>query len=228
MKRTRFFSVVWRINALLILGVGIGAFALLLVGGALFVKDFMRPRHTENVAYLAPDQVDKSGSELGSFEPVDGTSTLRAALRLTQDYSIGSVSKESSSVQNYLYVDTGTHASHWLIPDNRGLIVATTELPAGRYGNRDESPLEAVVYELVDADSDSDKKLTKKDLITIAVSDPEGRSLVRLFKNVQRLNSAQLAGKGKLVLFYTAQGQLHVADIALGSGKLLRDDVMKL
>jgi hypothetical protein len=227
-QRTRFFSVVWRINALLILGVGIGAFSLLLVGGTMLVKDFVRPRHTENVAYLAPNAVDKSASELGPFEAVEGTGTLRAALRLTQDYSIGSIAKESSSVQNYLYVDTGSHASHWLIPDNRGLIVATMELPAGRYGNHDQAPLEAVVYELADADTDGDKRLTKKDLITVAVSDPEGRSLVRLFRNVQRLNGAQVDGKGKLVILYTAQDKLHVAEIALASGKVLRDDVMKL
>jgi hypothetical protein len=222
-KSRRFFSLLWRVNALVIFAVGIAGVLVLTMAAVMFIKNMTRERHVANVMSLESEQVSAS---LGNFGAVEGAPLLRAPLHLNQEYEYGHTSKEASSIQNYLYFDPATHSFHWLLPGNRRLILDSTELPASNFPRRDDVPVEAIVYQLVDADTNGDQKLTNGDLKTIAVSDPSGRRFARVLSKVERLNGAHLIGKTKLVLLYTSDGALRAAEFDLSSDKIVRESAM--
>jgi len=225
-KSRRFFSFMWRLNALVIFAVGIAGVLVLSLAAIMFLKNMTRDRQVDNVMHLETGQVDKSSATLGNFSAVDGAALLRAPLHLHQEYEDSYSAKDASSIQNYLYFDPATHSFHWLLPGNRRLILDATELPAGNFPRRDDAPVDAIVYQLVDADTNGDGKLTGSDLKTIAVADPGGRRFARVLSKVERLNGAHLTGKTTLVLLYTSDGALRAAEFDLGSDKIVRESAM--
>ena len=120
---------------------------------------------------VADEQLDRSKAQLGTFAKIAGSTVLRAPLRLEQEYGFSSGSKETSSVQNYLFYDPSSASAYWLVPGYKGLFLSTHELPEREY-SKPESPVVAVVYELVDSDSTGDKRLTASDAKVVAVSNP--------------------------------------------------------
>lgn len=216
----------WRVNALVIFVVGIAGALVLAFAAFMFLKETMRTRQVDNVMSLESAQVDKSNATLGNFSAVDGAALLRAPLHLNQEYEHGYTSKDASSIQNYLYFDPATHDFHWLLPGNRRLILDSTELPGGNFPRRDDVAVDAIVYQLVDADTNGDGKFTGGDLKTIAVADPGGRRFARVLSKVERLNGAHLIGKTTLVLLYTSDGALRAAEFDLSSDKIVRESAM--
>jgi hypothetical protein len=226
--KRRFYAFVWRANALMIFAVGAGCLLGLLFAAFMAFKSMSRPRHLEDTINISEGQVGKTDEKLGKFSAIEGSAMLRAPLHLEQEYAgLHNVSKGTSAIQNYLYFDPASHASHWLINGNGGLILDTRDLPARNYGAKEEAAVEAVFYALVDTDSNGDGKLTDADQMTIAISDPNGKHFVRLFSKVDGVNSVHLSGKGALVVLYTAGKQLHAADVDLNSGKVVRESVVK-
>jgi len=216
----------WRVNALVIFAVGIAGLLVLSLAAIMFLKNMTRDRQVNDVLNVETGQVDKSSATLGNFTAVDGAALLRAPLHLNQEYEYSYSSKDASSIQNYLYFDPATHAFHWLLPGNPRLILDSTELPAGNFPRRDDAPVDAIVYQLVDADTNGDGKFTAGDLKTIAVADPAGRRFARVLSKVERLNGAHLTGKTTLVLLYTSDGALRAAEFDLSSDKIVRESAM--
>jgi len=213
----------WRLNALVIFALGIAGVLVLSLAAIMFMKNMTRDRQANNVINLDTEQTNAT---LGNFSAVDGAALLRAPLHLHQEYEHSYATKDASSIQNYLYFDPATHAFHWLLPGNRRLILDSTELPAGNFPRHENQPADAIVYQLVDADTNGDGKLTGGDLKTIAVADPGGRRFARVLSKVERLNGAHLNGKTTLVLLYTSDGALRAAEFDLSSDKIVRESAM--
>ena len=222
MNRRRFFALVWRVNGLLILVTGVLACGVLGFASWQIYRGFTRTRYASNVVNVADEQIDRSKARLGTFERIEGTSVLRAALMIEQQYGFSSGSKETRSVQNYLFYDPATGNSHWLVPGNRGLILSTHQLPERDYGERKKTVV-AFIYELVEADTNGDHKLTTNDARVIAMSDPAGLRFARLVSGVDELNGSELTHEGRIVILYTASGTLKAADIDLETQKVLRE-----
>jgi hypothetical protein len=115
----RFFAVVWRANALLILVTAVLACAVLAYGAWQIYRETTRMRQATGIVNVAEERIDRSKVELGRFEAIAGTDMLRAPLQLQQVYGFSSGSKEATSVQNYLFYDSGDGSSHWLVPGSR-------------------------------------------------------------------------------------------------------------
>lgn len=188
-------------------------------------QDLTRTRHASEVINIAEEQIDTTNTSLGDFELVKGTSISRAPLYLHQEYAFSSGSKEARSTQNYLYYDSISREFYWLIPGNRGLILETKELPSREYGENAQR-IRAVMYLIVDSDSDGDGKLTSNDAKKIGISDPIGKRFASLLSNVKQANGAQLL-KDSLLVFYTAEGSLHAAEIELATNKIASDAIVK-
>ena len=226
MTKNRFFPLIWRINALVILAFGLAALSGLLFSAVLLYRDLTHARHAEGVLDIVEKQADTAKASLGDFHAVEGTTVLRASLNLRPDSAAGYSSKGTSPKKNYLYFDTLSHASYWLMPGNRGVILGTTELSSPSTEQPERATLQAIVYELVDADTNGDGKLTGDDLVTIGVSDPVGRRFVRLLSKVEHFNSAHL-GKGTLVVLYASSGKLRAAEVDLNSHKIVRESTLQ-
>jgi hypothetical protein len=218
----RVFAFLWRVNAVLILLTAVLACVVLLFVTWQIYRETTRTRHVSAVVNVAEDQLDRSKLQLGSFEQIDGSSVLRAPLRVEQQYAFGSGSKETSSVQNYLFYDPSSRSSHWLLPGNKGLFLATHELPERR-ASKPERRVVAVVYELVEADTTGDKRLTASDAKVVAVSNANGLRFTRVLVGVEEVNAVTLTADARILVLYTASSTLKAAEIDVATYKIIRD-----
>lgn len=226
MKNRQFFAVVWRINSVVILAAGVVGLFVLLFAAAAIYKEMTRTRQATGVVNIAEEQVDLAKASIGDFHLVEGTNVLRAPLYLEQEYAFGSGSKETSSTQNYLYFGLETRDAYWLIPGHRGLILETNEFPSREYGEEEKRAVVAVMYILVDEDTNGDGKLTRNDSKVIAMSDATGKQFARLLTKVEEINGAHLKN-GSLLIFFTSESTLRMAEVELATINVVRESVVK-
>lgn len=222
MTSRRFFATVWRINSIAILATTLIAFCVLLYAMWQIFREATRTRYVSNVVNVADEQLDRSEAQLGGFEAIEGSSVLRAPLRIEQEYGFSSGSKETCSVQNYFFYDSSDARAYWLIPGYEGLILETRDLPEREYSGH-EKPLVVVVYELVEVDSTGDKKLTASDLKTVAVSNPGGSKLTRILTDVEEVNGTHITSNGRVLVLYTAASVFRAAEIDPIAQTIIRD-----
>jgi hypothetical protein len=208
MTSRRFFATIWRINAIVLLVAGILASVVLISTAFLFYKDATRTRHADDVARVAVGGDLPSKATLGNFEGLPKTAVLRAPLRVTQSYSIGSGSKEASSVRNYLFYEPSTRTTRWLKPSMESLIIQTWSVPEDE--TRD-SRLNWVssVYAVVASDTSGDGTLTESDHIQIASSNPDGSNFRVLVEKADRVNEARLLSADRVLVLYSVGAQLY-------------------
>jgi hypothetical protein len=211
MSARRFFATVWRINAIIVLVVGILAGVVLSSAAYLLYKDAIRTRHADDVARVALGGNVPSRATLGRFEDLPKTAVLRAPLHVTQSYSIGSGSKEASSVRNYLFYDPSTRAGRWLKPSMDSLIVQTWSLP-DEVNHESRPDWVSSVYAIVAADTSGDGMLTDSDQIDIASSDPDGSNFRVLVEKADRINEARLLAANRVQLLYSADSKLYALE----------------
>jgi hypothetical protein len=225
MTARRFFGVLWRVNAVLILVTGVLASAVLVFAIWELFKDATR-REARNVLNVASEEIDTSTTRLGDFETVAGAHALRAPLNVEQNYAFGSGSKETTSIQNYLFYDTADGTSRWLLPGHKGLLLVTHELSDRDY-TEPKKPTVGFVYEIVDTDTTGDRKLTSKDKKVVGLSDPAGRRFGRLLEGVDDVNGVVLNEKGRAVILYTTAGTLRAAEVDIQESKVVKDGALR-
>lgn len=215
MPARRVFALLWRINALIILVVGILAAAVLTMVAYYLLADLMSPRHLENVSHVASDDVHEQLSQLDEFEQVAGTDLLRARQRVRQSYPPGTIrsggSKEAWSTRNYLYLDPNTRSSHWLVPGMDGLFLESYPLPRSD-GDKQQAKARAFVHVSVARDTSGDQHLSESDSQTIAISDPDGRNYRVVVGKAEKLHTAQLLDDERLLIVYTEGGKLMAVE----------------
>jgi len=222
MTSRRVFALVWRVNAVLILLTAVLACAVLSFGAWQIYREATRTRHVSAVVNVAEDRIDRSRLQLGSFETIEGSSVLRAPLLIEQQYAFGSGSKETTSIQNYLFYDPASRSSHWLLPGNKGLFLSMRQVPERRDLKPDRQVV-AVVYELVEADTTGDKRLTASDAKVVAVSTASGSRFTRVLTGVEEINGVTLIADARVLVLYTSASTLRAAEIDAGTYKVIHD-----
>lgn len=212
MQTRKLFVQIWRINAIVILLVGLIAGAVLSVAGYMLFKDATRTRHVDNVANTALGDVRESMAELGSFGKIPGSTVLRAPLTVRQTYALGSGSKEAGSTRNYLYFEPSTRSAFWLRPSMDGVILSSVPLPSAEYGETKPNAV-AYVHVTVDKDTDGDDRLTESDAKQIAISAPNGKGYRILVTKADRLNNATLVASTRLLILYSAGTKLAAVEV---------------
>jgi hypothetical protein len=211
MTSRRIFATIWRINSVILLVVGTLAGVVLTLAAILFFKDVTRTRYADDVAKVAVGGDLPSQAHLGSFEDLPKSSVLRAPLRVTQSYSLGSGSKEASSVRNYLFYEPGTRMTRWLKPSMDSLIVRTWSVPEDDF-RKPRLDWVSSVYAVVVSDTSGDGALTESDQIQIASSSPDGSNFRVLVEKADRVNEARLLASDKILVLYSVGAQLHAVE----------------
>jgi hypothetical protein len=211
MTSRRFFATIWRINAIIFLVVGLLTSAVLITTSYLFLKDATRTRQVDDVARLAVGGDIASKATLGSFEALPKTAVLRAPLRVTQSYSIGSGSKEGSSIRNYLFYEPETRTTRWLKTSMESLIVQTWTVPEDESSER-RSEWVSNVYAVISTDSSGDAALTESDQMQIATSRPDGSGYRVLVEKADRINEARLLASDRILVLYSIGEKLFAVE----------------
>ena len=125
MTSVTIFRNIWKINAVLILLVG-----LLALGGLVWVmaRPLLDINHKEDVAPM-PDLIGASDAtwELGSFEEIPKADYTVAPVYSRKEVSTAFSSKDTRAVRNYLFVNLTDKSTRWLLPNQKRVILAKTK-----------------------------------------------------------------------------------------------------
>ncbi len=222
MRATRFFRILWRANAVIVFAVGVlSVFALSYVAIEI-ARDVTRARQTGRVVNLADQQVDRANFEIGHFQEVAGADVFRAPLLSEQEYAFAYGSKSASATRNFLFYDPNSRQVQWLVDSNDWLITEEDALvePHGTERNR---PVLAFLYQLVDKDTNDDRKLTANDLSSIALSNPKGGAFTVVKRAVDKVLGHAVMSPSSVAVFYAASGELRFLEVSLTTFDVTHD-----
>lgn len=207
-----FFRFVWRINALLILGVAVvvGAFvAYETARQALRSRSVYRapaggletPLPTAERPPTAPPQ---EVLHVGQFTRADGPifhAPLYAGRPGDAYKSISSMKGGGERIRNIMIFDSRTGAVTQLFPDDKGRIL-DEEVVSRRRGEGLQNGTLARVYAYATEDTNGDGRLDSGDRHRIVVTKPDGSNPVVIAENVDRYGAASADRAGDTILAY--------------------------
>lgn len=203
MNNEKFFTTIWKINAFILLILGIFGIVSMLIIGYIFIKEATSSKTITKVINTKNELKHK----LGFSHVINLPNTPYAMLPLEdrQDYNYSYYTKSAiDSVRNYIFIDTQTGFNNWLLPTNKYLIL--------NFYLIDEKNPKAIVYEVIKKDTNKDSFLTKKDKKILAISSPDGGDFKELIDGVDRYLGKKFLDE-KLILFYEKESEgysLHV------------------
>lgn len=223
MDDNRYFRFIWRIN-----GIAIMCLVLFVIGfGAynLIREMFSRDRHAV-ITNVADDPRGEEKWTLGSPQEIDGTRFVYVPLvseKKNLQVSAPALSKSGlheyagsyfSPSRNLLFVDKSTRDMKWLFKDN-GQLIADIDLLSAREEYEKNRKVDAILYRVIDRDTNGDRQLTSEDLADIALSNPDGTNYKEVLPSVEHLiGTMNLDGKEVLVL-HQSKGKGYASTVRL-------------
>jgi len=222
MEENKFFRLVWRFNGLVISVAGILAVGILFFVSYKLFQDVTRDRATSNIVNIEKDSKLEENWRFGQLTKIDDDKTLMIPLYSDQSFDRAYFSKSSNSTRNFLFINTHTSEKKWLFDHTDYLIETSDRLRFGDYDS--DKPIIAILYQLVQLDTDKDNRLSAKDLSTIAISNPDGTGYMELLFEVEKIVDHTLLSETELFLIYQKGGVSYSARLNLNSFEITKSE----
>jgi hypothetical protein len=175
MELNRVERSIWRFNGIVIAAAGVMAIIVMVFVSYKIAREVFGRRSVSSVVNVVQERTHRESLSLSRFSRIQGSSLVAAQLEAEQEFQSSYYSKAGSSSRNYLFFDTSSKTSHWLLPTNSSLILTNHEiLEDTSKVNREERKIVALLYEVVSKDTNADGRLDfndKKSLTLYRVSD---------------------------------------------------------
>jgi len=229
MKSRRLFFYIWRVNAVIILVAGLLATLSLSFSAFYLLLQATRNRETNNVVNVPNDNQSQIDQKLviGTFGQVTGSDILRAPVYLVQSYEYRAGSKESSSIQNYIFFNPNNKSSNWLRPTNQGLLLSTIALPDSSNDGK-QTTIISYMYLVADQDTNGDKQITEKDKKQIAISDAAGTRFKVLVEQVDQFNGTSAIKSDRVSIIYQSGDKLNAIEVDLRSQEIITTNELNI
>jgi hypothetical protein len=214
----RFFSVIARVNQLLLLLVLLAAAASI----AWMNWEGRRARQRSVVAEVpaGPDGRVSLRLSLDHLSRIHGTDMrvmLLSAESGSRKFSSGG---HRGEVRNVLFFSGAEKASRWLFKDHRQS-VSMSQLRLG-----EEELTRALYVAYVRADSNGDGELSFEDRSNVALARPDGTDMVEVLRDIDQVIEQELFDAQHLSIVYRKGVELRHAKVALASAKIESDQVL--
>lgn len=221
-ENNRFFKLVWRVNALVICIVALLAGLLSLYGLYSVLKDQTRDRQVSDLLIVNPEQPVQEEVILGFPRAIAGTSGVRIPLYREQKTEVRYYSKSSNdNIVNELFVDSITGQGTWLFKGTGRIVLNSADIMQKL---KTDAPLvTAILYTLVDKDSDANGRLTSGDQISVGFSNPQGTSYTPLLDQIEKLFALEQVSDDRLLLLYVKNGESRMATYSLPGFSIVND-----
>lgn len=214
MEESKFFRFVWRFNGLILMVAGVLAIGVLAFAGYKIVVDITRERGTYNIVNVQEKGDIKEKWQLGYMSKIQGSPYVMIPLNSDQGYAQSYYSKSSSSARNYLFINSQNNDKHWLFNTNQYLVV-DSDLLSENESASEEREIRAILYKVVKSDTDNDKRLTNKDLQTIGMSLPNGKSYKEILEGIDVFVGQRLVDQDTLLIVFQKNGIGYSANVNL-------------
>lgn len=232
-----FFRRLWRFNALTIAVCGLlGIFVGLYVAYHIARDVFRTSYQARDIARVEPADAKtpgdpskpavQTGFSTGHFSAIRGTALLHAPVSAKQSYDFRYSSKEASSTRNFVFYDTAAGTSRKLLADEKQLIIAHSELrPDGDTGT---TAPKALLFHIVEADSNKDGILSHDDATTIALARVDGSGLTRLDLKSAGTHGQSVSTDGATLILFTEDDAKAITaqHVDLATFKVTRTDAV--
>ncbi|WP_353571728.1 hypothetical protein [Candidatus Albibeggiatoa sp. nov. BB20] len=198
-----FFRLVWRINGLIIFVVGILTIGVLIFLNYQLFHEIFGVHDVSSVINVESEQsgeIEQNWS-YGSMLKVQGSPYLMLPLELKQNYKQTYYDKSASSTLNYLFVNGENNSEQNLLFDKNQYLINSYYL-LSEPSDKNDSPVIAILFQVIKTDSNEDKRLSHADLVTIGISKPNGTAYQEIISNVNQLVGHQMIDKNTLLLLY--------------------------
>jgi len=222
MDNIKFFRVLWRVNAIIILVLTI--ITLIILIGTNFFEN--RAPYQKRSVYLDYENVPEEESErkarwyLDEFKEINDFGMFAVQLISEQSFSIGfSKTKKTEAIRNYLFVDTNKNNSFWLFEQNDFVIselqyVTTKDRISHSFYSDDE--IIALFFVVYKVDTNKDNAIKDNDLGAVVLTKPDGSAYTEIEKEIENIRSIKVTNGGKdLILFYEKEGKQYVSKYSL-------------
>ena len=139
-----------------------------------------------------------------------------------QSFDRAYYSKSTKSIRNYLFIDTSDYSQNWIFDKSENLITRSELLRLGDYNSASPNPVVAILYELVQQDTDNDVRLSAQDISTIAISNPSGSSFKVLIEEVDSIVDFSLLSESELFLVYQKGGVSYSSVLNVTNGEVVK------
>ena len=218
----KFDKIVWRINGVLILCVGVVAGFALLFASYEFFKDKTRDRNVSNIINVNEETEKKEYLFLGSFSKIEGRNLFICPLRANQEYDRSYYSKAASSVRNYLYFSHFDSSSRWLLESNNWLI--NDKRAIYKNFNEDKKNItNGFFYEIVKKDTNGDGVLNYDDRKSIYYSNFDGTNLVVVIAETTDILGINQIDDNKSVIFHRNEIKSQAAFVENSTGEIIEE-----
>jgi hypothetical protein len=195
-KPQKFFRLLWRINAVLIL-IAMGAIAF---GAIVLIVQETAHRARTNRDTAAPSAIGADDSELnlqmGRTSLVPGTGVLRTDLTLRRESDKFS-SGGGSETRNILFIDPNEKKGRWLLPDNKHILGEISDITERSTDAECESG-RPIATAVVVKDSNDSETTGKGKLLLF---DPTGKKVIEVANDVSEIHLASLTGNEVVILY---------------------------
>jgi len=222
MEENKFFKLIWRFNGLVISVAGVLAVAVLVFVTYKLFQDITGDRTTRNIVNIEESSEVKENWRFGQLSKFNHNRTLMIPLYSDQSFDRGYFSKSSNSTRNFLFIDTETSEKTWLFNHTNYLIESSDKLRDGDFNS--DKPVIAILYQLVQLDSDQDNRLSASDLSTVAISNPDGSGYKELINEVERVVDHTLLNQTELFLIYQKAGKSYSTILNLESFEMSKTE----
>lgn len=207
----RFFAFIKRINTLLLI------LLLLFLAFALskLWENYAGRRNGRTIAVVDSGNAEQKTvrMRLGRVERVSGQPVQLVYLLVEGDSRGFYSGSKAEDRRNVLFVPL-EGKGRWLFPQHQQLLLNSEQL------RLEEQPTQALLFSVINRDSDGDGRLSDEDKQDIVLCQPDGSGQVTALKEIDHLLSNELLSASKLSLLYQQNHALHQAIFALPSLKL--------
>ncbi len=224
MRTPKFFRIVWRVDAVLVLLVGIGLVVLLIVWVIELGSDFFEPSpsRSRDVVKVEGESGLQSSFRMGSFEEVGSSAVFWAPLHSVQESSGRTGSWKSTATRNYYFHDAHERVGRWLVDGNDLLFTSNRRVwSRGEYD--DSGSVLGVLYEVVESDTNGDGELTEDDVTSLAFSDARGRGYTVATQGIEGISDYSVLSDSVVVVLCRTGEDVRAIELDFDSMEVLHD-----
>jgi hypothetical protein len=203
-------------------------FTLVTLIGLPACRTIRQATSSNNPEPPAKTEAEKAAQKrsLAPFTILEGTPYRVANVNQKWGESKGLLSSDSSSrdyqetTRNHIFLNVENKASVKLLPKSDAIFTRFEKI--GKLdANGKLTKVEALWYQVIQHDSNGDQKLDYQDKSTIATSTISGESYTELIPKVDRILNTFQSSPTKILMIYELDQQYFVAELDLGSRKLI-------
>jgi len=214
-EENRFFKFVWRFDGIIFMITGVLALIIIAVSGYQLVNSLKRGKDTRETLNIAGNVNTDKQINLGEITDIENTDYIMIPLQSPQNSQKFSSCSSEYRILNILFVNKQNNMGKWLFGNNDHSILLHELLSEKDDCDSDPKIIRAILYEVVNKDTNGDNIVSEDDKKIIALSSSSGDNYKEILSGLDSFIGHKVLDKDTLFLVYQKQGMGYAATVSL-------------